>query len=297
MVFSAWLARRVGKSKRKTYWWIMDLYPEALVANGFIRPGGWLCRLLSRLNEIGIGALDGGICLGERQRQRLQEYRRWPTSPDFCLLVPPWDYRPLKRVPSAANRFLAQYDWYNRKIALYAGNLGRGHTYKDILAAARELTKRGDASWIFVFVCRGPLRPALEEESQGLANVVVLDYAPPEYTADLLWSPDVHFITMADGWEGIVVPSKLYGVLQTDIPVLFIGPQDSDTAYQIKDYNAGVVLPNGCGVEAVLQALETLCHAQYRKAKTPVTGGAERIARFVTQAPVALSATRGQQFQ
>ncbi len=35
---------------------------------------------------------------------------------------------------------------------------------------------------------------------------------------------------MADGWEGIIVPSKLHGVLRTDAPVLFIGLWESDTA-------------------------------------------------------------------
>jgi hypothetical protein len=261
----------------------MELYPEALFADGIIRADGVLCRLLLILNELGLSALAGVICLGDRQRQRLEQYRKWHTSPGFCLTVPPWDYRPLKQVPGAENRFLAQHEWCNRRIVLYAGNLGRGHTYKDILAAAHALSTRGDTSWLFVFVCRGATRPALEEESKHLGNVAILDYVPPEQTSDLLWSAAVHLITMANGWQGIIVPSKLYGILQTASPVLFIGPQDADTACQICYYDAGVTLPNGCGAAAVIDTIERLCTPQYYKARSLDLYGADCVADFITR--------------
>lgn len=283
LVCVAWLVRLLYGAKRRVYWWTMDLYPEALVADGLLRPQTLPWRLLSTLNELGLQALAGVICLGERQRRRLAQYSTWQARPGFCVVIPPWDYRPLPRVARAENRFLAQNQWQSKKISLYTGNLGRGHTHHDMLAAARALASRHDTHWMFVFVCRGAARHALETESASLANVVVLDYVPPEYTADLLWSADVHLITMADGWQGIVVPSKLYGVLQTDATVLFIGPQDADTVEQIVHYDAGAIVPNGCGAEAIIDTLTMLGDPRYSQARLLDLHGAGRIVSFITQ--------------
>jgi len=287
MVFCAFLARLVGPEHRKVYWWTMDLYPESLVARGAIRAGGWAHRLLLMVNEIGIRALEGVICLGERQRKRLRRYRNWPGKPESSIVVPPWDYRRLERPACSANTFLREHGWEGKKVALYAGNLGQAHTYEELLEAARLLESRGDDEWVFVFVTRGAKRDALEAESRGLSNVFVLDYVPPERTADLLWSADVHCITMAAGWEGVVVPSKLYGVLRTTAPVLFIGPEDADTAAEIrslKDGTAGAVLPVGCGGQEVVQALGDLMNGRRPCERPGLAGpsGASRIAAFVT---------------
>ena len=282
MSFAAWLARLVRRCGRKAYWWTMDLYPECLIADGAISAGGVGDRLLRGLNELGLRALAGVIVLGRRQLHRLQTYRNWPANAEeFARIVPPWDDRPLPRVPREENGFLSQHGWTSRRVALYAGNLGRGHTYRDLLAAARELNRRGDREWRFVFVCRGDGCSALADEAAGLENVVVMGYVPANRTHELLWSADVHLITMADGWEGIVVPSKLYGVLRTDAPVLFIGPGDADTADEIRRHGAGTVLPNGCGAEAVLDALDCLVDGPWQRRHPAIGAGAGSVSAFV----------------
>lgn len=91
---------------------------------------------------------------------------------------------------------------------------------------------------------------------------------------------------MADGWQGIVVPSKLYGILQTEAPVLYIGPQSTDTVEQILEHEAGKTLPNGCGGSQVVQALKELSSPTFRKSRLLDINGADRIARFVTGSAV-----------
>ena len=60
---------------------------------------------------------------------------------------------------------------------------------------------------------------------------------------------------MSPGWEGIVVPSKLYGMLKTGRPILFIGPDNCGTAQEITSSGAGVILapetPSGVIVETL----------------------------------------------
>ena len=50
---------------------------------------------------------------------------------------------------------------------------------------------------------------------------------------------------MDDDWEGIVLPSKFFGIFKSNKPCLYIGPQKSDIAKLIKRNNLGVAFENG----------------------------------------------------
>lgn len=273
--------RRQGAKRRRILWWTMDLYPEAMVAAKMLRAGGIAHRALSWLNELGIRSLDGVICLGDQQHLLLRKYRALVDQP--VELVPPWDDRPIAPVPRSENRVLDELGVRNHRVALYAGNLGQAHTYRDILRAARHLQEAGHDDWRFVFVCRGAGRDGLEKESADLANVIVRDYVSADKTPDLLYSADVHLITLNPTWNGIVVPSKLYGVLQTSAPVLFIGPENADTAAEIRRLNAGRVLPHGCDAETIANSLGNMTGTRNFREQTHLAAGPSEVAAIITE--------------
>jgi hypothetical protein len=284
LVVTAILARLLGR--RGIYWWTMDLYPEALVAQGMITRTGVLNRALSMLNEMALASLGGVICLGERQRQHLEGYARWPkNNKEFDLVVPPWDQRPMLPVEPARNRFLLKFGWHDKILVLYAGNLGEAHIYQEILEAAQVLSARGDGRWQFVFVVRGVNRKPLERKCTGLNNIAVLDYQPEDLTSDMLWAAHIHLVTMREGWQGIVVPSKLYGVVQTGAPTLFIGPPDADTATVVRALGLGETIVPGTSGEHVVEALERLAARERRCAVTVPADGPKRIVEFVCREP------------
>jgi colanic acid biosynthesis glycosyl transferase WcaI len=47
------------------------------------------------------------------------------------------------------------------------------------------------------------------------------------------------------GFEGVILPSKLYGVLAAGRPAVFVGPERSEIARIIQENSCGVVVPNG----------------------------------------------------
>ena len=267
--------------ERHIYWWTMDLYPESLVAEEIIRSQGLVARFFTDINNACIKRLSGVIVLGSRQRKRLMAYLNWPEDDEkFCLVQPPWDYRSIDFVEKSENRFIANEGLIGKKILLYAGNLGRAHTYKELVETAKIMAESND-DWQFVFVCRGAMRAGLEEDAAGLSNVTVLDYQPVELTADLLWSADIHVITMKQGWEGVVVPSKLYGVLKTQVPVLFIGPEDADTAIEIRRLNAGDTLDGNTSPEQIMDSIQRLSEAPFQGIQNYSNHETKNISRFI----------------
>jgi len=89
----------------------------------------------------------------------------------------------------------------------------------------------------------------------------------------------VHLITMSPGWEGIVVPSKLYGCIRTGRPVLFIGPENADTAREIRAHDWGMALPPGANGEEVAAAILELAARPTRA--TESHNGAREIAKLL----------------
>lgn len=274
-----WLAvldRLARGARRKRIWWVMDLYPDAVAASGLIARAGPLDRVLRRVTDRSLRALDGVIALDEAQRRRLRGYSGFRREAGYSIVVPPWDHRELSA--PRANRFVARAGLQGRKVVLYAGNLGRAHVFEPLLEAARNTPS---PDWSFVFVCRGHGRPALERAAAGLTNVRVLDYGSPEEAADMLYSASVHVITLRESWTGISVPSKLYGVLRTGRPVLFLGSRSCGTARAIEALGAGRVLPTNAPAEWILGALAELASRPTRTSVALDRSGPERVADFV----------------
>jgi hypothetical protein len=189
------------------------------------------------------------------------------------VVVPPWDDR--------GNIALATEESL-RNLALYAGNLGEAHCFEEILAAAPHLP----GHWTIRFAARGAKLSALKEKASELkrprdeetkrpgATVEVTGYASEEETPGLLASARVHLITMSPGWEGIVVPSKLYGCIRTGRPVLFIGPENADTAREIRANDWGMALPPGASGEEVAGAILELAARPTRVVRPQQGAGA-----------------------
>ena len=117
-----------------------------------------------------------------------------------------------------------------------------------------------------------------DQEAKRLgAEVEVTGYASEVETPRLLASARVHLITMSPCWEGIVVPSKLYGCIRTGRPVLFIGPENADTAREILANDWGSVLSPGASGEEVAGAILEL--AARATKPSPEQRGAAEVAR------------------
>jgi len=229
----------------------MDLYPEALVAVGWVRPGSRVHRLLCRINLTMLRGADHVVALGPYQKVLINACGA--ASP--VRIIAPWDDRDLRTIPKAENRFLKAHNLYGKRILLYAGNCGRGHSFEEILELSRRWKDRKDIC--FVFAGGGVAFPKLEafRRKESLANLLVLAYQPEEWTSDLLSCADLHLVSMKSGFQGIMVPSKLFAILKVGGAVGFIGPSDCDTSWAIREGNFGFSVE--CGqVERLAKNLE-----------------------------------------
>ena len=230
--------------------WVMDLYPDALVAAGVIRPRGATQALLRALSRAQYRRAALVVALGPRAQERLA-----PQLPSGvrCAWVPLWG-RVGRAAPTAAAAERARRGWGEREtVLLYSGNAGRAHCFEDFLAAARRLGRDGP---LWVFAGGGPRRGELERfaAAHPEARLELRPYVPEAELAATLCAADVHLVSLAPGWQGVSVPSKLAAAFAVGRPVLFVGPRDSEPAEWLRDSGGGWSVEPG-DAAALLAAL------------------------------------------
>ncbi|NBB86257.1 MAG: glycosyltransferase [Bacteroidetes bacterium] len=207
--------------------WAQDLYPEIAEAVDVVPQGGWLAEGLRRLSTWALRRHDRIVAVGRCMKARIDACG---VPVDRIAVMPNWPPQPVQPAPHAANAFRAEQQLGDSFVVMYSGNMGLAHTFAPLLDAAERL--QGDPEVVFLFVGEGPRRAEVEAAAarRGLANVRFLPFQPMERLAESLSAADLHVVTMRPGTEGLVVPSKLYGVLAAGRPVLLLGADASEAA-------------------------------------------------------------------
>ncbi len=81
-----------------------------------------------------------------------------------------------------------------------------------------------------VFVGEGAKRKRMETLAGGAKNVRFLPFFPANRIPSVLAAADAHVITVKHGLEGVVVPSKMYGILAAGKPIIAVAPKETDAA-------------------------------------------------------------------
>jgi colanic acid biosynthesis glycosyl transferase WcaI len=106
----------------------------------------------------------------------------------------------------------------NVVVALYSGNMGKKQGL-EILYKSAQLTKKYD-NLVWVFCGDGVGRIDLEKKCSNLPNVIMLTLQPKEKLNKLLNLADIHLLPQSANVAGLVLPSKLIGILSSGRPVV-----------------------------------------------------------------------------
>jgi glycosyltransferase involved in cell wall biosynthesis len=228
----------------------MDVYPDLAFALRVMRPRSAAGRLFSRVSRFALHGSDAVVSLGESMSQRLRA-----KGVGNVHTVHNWsDGDSIRALPASHSALRNEWGWGDRFVLLYSGNMGLAHEFETVLDAAQALQQR--PRFLLAFVGGGPRRAEVEAEvcRRGLSNVDFRPYVTRERLGDCLGAGDAHLVTLRDGLEGMLVPSKIYGILAAGRPTLYIGPERGEIADIIRAGRCGSrVAPgdDGALVEAI----------------------------------------------
>lgn len=216
-----------------------DVFPEVAVALGRIDNVA-LIRLLDITSRWYLRNSTAVVSIGETMRARLIEKGADPAS---VRVIPNWtDLGSIRPVPRR-NVWSAEQGLDDKFVVMHSGNVGYTAAVDSLVRAATFLRDRED---IEVLVIGQGARWA---EVSGLAGVLeadhvrFLDYQPRERLALSLGTGDLHVVGLAEGLAGYVVPSRLYGILAAQRPVLAAAEAESETARLVQELECGIVVP------------------------------------------------------
>jgi glycosyltransferase involved in cell wall biosynthesis len=207
--------------------WVQDLFPEVAVAMDV--PGvRQVAPLLKRLRNWSLRRARINVVLGSLMRQRLLDEG---TPLEQVTIIENWaDGDLLQPVPKQDNPLVREWHLENKFVLGYSGNMGQVHEFQTLIDAADLLKVAEEIA--FVFIGDGIGRRWLEAEvvARGLTNVQFRPYQPAERLRWSLSLPDVHVISLRPDLEGLIVPSKFYGVAAAGRAVIYVGDPSGEIA-------------------------------------------------------------------
>lgn len=222
-------------------YWVQDLYPEVAVAFGVLRPRSAVTRIMRLVSRTVMNRTDRVVVLGEEMRRRCVEAG---ARSERVVVIPNWsDENTVRPIPHACNPLRAEAAGKARTLVMYAGNMGRGHDVETLLSSVRLLESRQDIG--FLFVGDGAKRALVELAVSELPNVRLGMYQARERLGASLSAADLHLIALSPESEGLIEPSKLYGIMAAGRPVIYVGPSRSEVATTIEREKCGLVIRNG----------------------------------------------------
>ena len=207
--------------RKKLTYRITDFFPECRIAER--GKASLLLRIVYRLTLFWRRRVTQFEVLGEDQRTRLlaagMRAERIVLKRDPSPVAIPPGTRPLER-PDGIRGY---------RILLYSGNYGVAHDYRTFHAAYREHHRHGKGGVALWLNATGSRADLLEQAlRQDRLPFVRSRPVPLHELPNLLVTADAHLITLLDEFWGYVLPSKVYGCVESRRPVLYIGPASSD---------------------------------------------------------------------
>lgn len=222
---------------------LYDLYPDVAVQLGVVSAKHWLTWLWDAINSWTWQNASAVIVLSDTMEKRV--LAKCPEIAGKISVVHNWaDLNWIVPIPKQQNWFAQKYNLTEKFTVLYSGNIGRCHDMDTILEAAYHLQ---DEPIQFIFIGDGAKRQACMDKvtTLDLKNCLFLPYQDKQILPYSLTACDLSLVSISPNMEGIVAPSKFYGMLAAGRPVAAICEKHSYLRQIIARAHCGEAFEHG----------------------------------------------------
>jgi glycosyltransferase involved in cell wall biosynthesis len=227
--------------------WIQDLFPEIAIELGFKMFRGPVGLLAKTLRNASLRRATINVAIGEAMADRLANLG---VERDRIHIISNWSNDAvIHPILPADNALRREWSLSNKFVVGYSGNLGIPHETETLIGSAVRLRERDDIC--FLFVGGGHNMEAVKARARvlHLDNFVFKPYQSREILGETLSVPDLHWLSLRPELEGLILPSKLYGIAAAGRPVLAIAALDGEIAKLVIDHKCGFAIEPGASEE------------------------------------------------
>jgi colanic acid biosynthesis glycosyl transferase WcaI len=224
--------------------WCQDLFPEIARSLGVRGAGGPFGWLLQALRNWSLNSANANVVLGDEMAQRL---RAEGVRANAIQVIHNWadgsSIRPCS--DEAGDELREAWGLKGKFVVAYSGNMGRAHEFGTILDTAAALKDTHEIAFLFVGGGSRQAWMVTEGKRRRLENVSFQPYQPRERLADSLCVADAHLVSLHPELEGLVVPSKFYGIAAAGLPTLYVGDPDGEIGRLVREARCGFAVRPG----------------------------------------------------
>jgi glycosyltransferase involved in cell wall biosynthesis len=233
--------------------WLQDVFPELVEALRPFPGAAMIARGLRGARDRAWRAADAVVCVGEAMRARVLARG---VAPARAHTIANWaDTSAISPIAPEQNALRTEWGLDGCFVVGYSGNFGRVHEFAGLLDAAERLRARADIR--FVLIGAGAQHAAIAHalRARRLDHVQCRPFQPRAQLSASLGVADLHVVSQREDVEGLVLPSKIYGVLAAGRPVLFLGPASGEIARLLATHQCGerCAANDGAGIARAIE--------------------------------------------
>jgi hypothetical protein len=224
----SWLASLFTRLKGgRMIFWVMDLNPDEAITAGWLKQDSAPAKILAAVLKNSLRHAEKIIVLDRFMKERIAAKG---ISEHKIEVLAPFGDNSVSFYQKGREAFRRRESLSEKFVVMHAGNHSPCHPLDTLLAAAGELGSRDDI--VFVFVGGGSELGKVKEfaRTKQLTNVLYLPYQLQAELGAMLSAADLHVVIVGEGYPGIIHPCKIYNILATGSPFLYIGPKESHVA-------------------------------------------------------------------
>jgi colanic acid biosynthesis glycosyl transferase WcaI len=244
--------------------WLQDIFPETAQR---LDVGGVVARPaygpLQQLRNFSLRVAHANVVLGDRMARYVGSLG---LPSDRVSIIHNWaDGRAVSPIAHHENPLRTEWGLNDAFVVAYSGNLGRAHEIDtlvgamQLVAAGRDTASAGESpAVLWLIVGGGAALPRLKAEVawRGLTSVRFKPYQPRAYLAQSLSAADVHLVSLRPELEGLIVPSKFYGIAAAGRATIFIGDKDGEIARLVARHRCGFTVGVGDSAKLAQMVLD-----------------------------------------
>jgi colanic acid biosynthesis glycosyl transferase WcaI len=207
--------------------WLQDIYPETTAVLGVPLVRGPIAEALAALRNRSLRNAEATVVAGALMADRIKALG---VPPARVHVIANWcDDEVIRPLQPANNPLREAWHLAGKFVVGYSGNLGRAHEFETMLAAAAQL--RNEPRIVFLVIGGGKQFEAMAKavKAHGLERTFRFrTYQERAMLPHSLTVSDVHWLSLDPELEGLIVPSKFYGIAAAGRPIVMIGDQQGE---------------------------------------------------------------------
>ena len=239
---------RIGKriTKGKFLYAIQDFNPEQIEAVSYSK-NKLVISTLRKIDHKTCKKADALVIIGRDMQETLD--RRFPDGSVKGHYIHNWvdeeGMYPLDKNDPQVIAFKEKYGLQGKYVLMYLGNLGLYYDLLELVKIAGKFQNEKDT--VFVFVGTGAVENQMKDyvKENNLSNILFIPYVTGNDLLCAMNAADVHIVTNSKGIKGVSVPSKIYGIMAVNKPVMGILEPGSEVWNVIKESDIGIVCETG----------------------------------------------------